>query len=216
MLALRKLLTVREVDIRTSIRPTVAEVDMGALKRNAQRIRSTMGPGVAIYGVVKADAYGHGAVAVGKALAPLCEALAVSLVEEGLELRAAGITAPIVVLGGYYERCRSEVLEEALTPVIYDAADLERFGNVPVRRKSGANTPAIAAPVSVHVKVDTGMNRLGVTLAELPGFFDQAAKVPGVRIDGLCTHLASADLADDASTRQQLEAFDGALAVALA
>src|SRR5688500_4982308 len=89
--------TVRAVDLRTSIRPTVAEVDLAALRRNVARVRARIGPTVALYGVVKADAYGHGAVAVGRALAPVCDALAVSLAEEGLELRGAGITAPILV-----------------------------------------------------------------------------------------------------------------------
>ena len=88
-----------EVDMRTSIRPTVAEIDLAAIQRNLARVRQVIGPGVQIFGVVKADAYGHGAVPVARALEPLCSALAVSLVEEGMELRAAGIRAPIVVLG---------------------------------------------------------------------------------------------------------------------
>ena len=78
-------LAVREADLRTSIRPTVAEINLGALRRNVARMRAIVGPKVAIYGVVKADAYGHGAVAVAGVLAPMVDALAVSLVEEGLE-----------------------------------------------------------------------------------------------------------------------------------
>ncbi len=109
-----------EVDIRTSIRPTVAEIDLGAVQRNLARFRQVVGPGVRVFGVVKADAYGHGAVPVARALEPLCNALAVSLVEEGLELRAAGIRAPIFVLGAYYNRHHDEVLAERLTPVVYD------------------------------------------------------------------------------------------------
>ncbi|MGA9657048.1 MAG: alanine racemase, partial [Polyangia bacterium] len=128
-------LAVREADLRTSIRPTVAEVDLGALARNVARVRAIVGPKVAIYGVVKADAYGHGAVAVAGVLAPLVDALAVSLVEEGLELRGAGLTCPILVLGAYYGQTHSEVLEEGLTPVVYDVGELQRFGSAPRRRR---------------------------------------------------------------------------------
>ena len=117
-----RLRPLSEVDIRTSIRPTVAEIDLGAVQRNFWRVREAVGPGVAIWGVVKADAYGHGAVAVARALEPLCNALAVSLVEEGMELRAAGVRAPIVVLGAYYDTAPADVLAERLTPVVYDAA----------------------------------------------------------------------------------------------
>ena len=106
-----------------------------------------------MFGVVKADAYGHGAVPVARALEPLCNALAVSLVEEGLELRAAGIRAPIVVLGAYYNRHQDDVIAERLTPVVYDMGDLERFGAAAARR---------GRRIDVHVKVDTGMSRLGV------------------------------------------------------
>jgi alanine racemase len=206
-------LTVRQVDIRTSIRPTVARVDLGALRRNVQRVRQIVGPGVAVYGVVKADAYGHGAVAVGRVLAPLCDALAVSLVEEGMELRAAGIEVPVLVLGGYYHRCHSEVLEEGLTPVVYDRGDLERFSRAPVRRRASL---AADPRVEIHVKVDTGMHRLGVPPADLGVALDQAASFPNLTVAGICTHFASADVADPAATRAQLGVFADALAVARA
>jgi alanine racemase len=208
------------VDIRTSIRPSVAEVDLAALRRNVARVRSTVGPGVGVFGVVKADAYGHGAVAVGRALAPLCDALAVSLVEEGLELRAAGLTGPIIVLGAYYGGRHSEVLEAGLVPVVYDLADLEHFGRAPARRtpRGGRKRRAGAASedveVDVHVKVETGMNRLGVSPAELPRLLARAASFPRLGIAGLCTHFSSADVADEAATREQLRRFDEALAVA--
>lgn len=209
----KERLAVREVDIRTSIRPTVAEVDLGALRRNLARVRAIVGPGVAVYGVVKADAYGHGAIAVGRALAPLCDALAVSLVEEGLELREAGITTPILVLGAYYDRYQSEVIEEGLTPVVYQAADLERFAQAPVRRRRGA---AALGPIDVHLKVDTGMNRLGIAARELPAVVERGATLARVRLAGLCTHFASADLADEAPTREQIALFQACLAAARA
>jgi alanine racemase len=191
-----------EVDIRTSIRPTVAEIDLGAVQRNLQRFRERVGRSVAVFGVVKADAYGHGAVPVARALEPLCSALAVSLVEEGLELRAAGIRAPIFVLGAYYNRHQDDVIGQRLTPVVYDLGDLERFGAAAARR---------ARRIDVHVKVDTGMSRLGVSVDELPRVLARFGDLPGLRLAGLCTHLASADVPDATVTEEALDKFDACM-----
>jgi alanine racemase len=191
-----------EVDIRTSIRPTVAEIDLGAVQRNLIRFRERVGRSVAVFGVVKADAYGHGAVPVARALEPLCSALAVSLVEEGLELRAAGIRAPIFVLGAYYNRHQDDVIAQRLTPVVYDMGDLERFGAVAARR---------GRRIDVHVKVDTGMSRLGVSVDELPRVLARFGDLPALRLAGLCTHLASADVPDATVTEQALDKFDACM-----
>lgn len=186
-----------EIDLRTSIRPTVAEVDLGAIVRNRDRLRALVGPS-AVWGVIKADAYGHGAVPVAQALAHGCGALAVSLVEEGLELRAAGIDVPVVVLGAYYGACHAQVLDSALTPVIYDPADLDRFAAAAAVRRT--------ATVDVHIKVDTGMSRLGVAPSALPAMLDRLASHPQLRLSGLCTHLASADV-EGPDTRDAMARF---------
>lgn len=191
-----------EVDIRTSIRPTVAEIDLGAVQRNLTRLRQAIGPGVRVFGVVKADAYGHGAVPVARALEPLCNALAVSLVEEGLELRAAGIRAPILVLGAYYNRHQDEVLAERLTPVVYDRGDMEKFAAAAARRNR---------PADVHIKIDTGMSRLGLAPRELEGTLARLGELPSLRLAGLCTHFASADLADAAPTEGALAELEQGL-----
>jgi len=194
-----------EVDIRTSIRPTVATVDLGAMARNVARLRAIIGPGVKLWGVIKADAYGHGAVAVGRALEPLCDGLAVSLVEEGLELRAAGIRGPVIVLGAYFNRHQRDVLDEGLTPVVYDPGDLDRFAAAAAER---------GRRLGVHLKVDTGMGRLGVATAQLPYLLDRLA-VPGpLSLAGLCTHFASADLPDRAATDEALARFQRCLDLA--
>ena len=211
---------VRQADLRTSIRPTVAEIDLGALHRNVARVRAIVGPKVAIYGVVKADAYGHGAVAVAGLLEPLVDALAVSLVEEGLELRHAGITCPILVLGAYYGHIHSEVLEEGLTPVIYDVGELQRFGTAPRRRRPRLGQAEAASGLPqrwpVHVKIDTGMNRLGIQPAALPAFFDMADRYRHLELTGLCTHFASADMKRPGATREQLARFERCLQAARA
>ena len=213
-------LAIREADLRTSIRPTVAEVDLAALGRNASRIRATVGPRVAIYGVVKADGYGHGAVSVAAVIEPLVDGLAVSLVEEGVELRDAGVRKPILVLGAYYGRYHSEALEEGLTPVIYDVGEFERFGRAPIRRRPrGAReqrTDEAADRLPVHVKFDTGMNRLGLDPAEIPGLAKIAGRFPHLAVEGLCTHLASADLPSADATLVQLDRFGKAIATARA
>ncbi|HVR04266.1 MAG TPA: alanine racemase [Polyangia bacterium] len=195
------------LDIRTSIRPTLAEIDLGAVQRNFRRVREAVGPRAAIWGVVKADAYGHGAVAVGRALEPLCNALAVSLVEEGMELRAAGVRAPILVLGAYYDNHHADVLAHRLTPVVYELGELERFAAAAERRGRRAD---------VHVKIDTGMSRLGLATAEVPRLLARAGALPSLRLAGLCTHLASADLPDGDVTREALARFDACVAAARA
>jgi len=192
-----------EVDIRTSIRPTVAEIDLGAVRRNLLRFRQAIGREVAIFGVVKADAYGHGAVPVARALEPLCNALAVSLVEEGLELRAAGIRAPILVLGAYYSRHQDDVLAERLTPVVYDRGDLDRFAVAAARRGRQAD---------VHIKVDTGMSRLGISVADLDATLTRFRDLPSLRLAGLCTHFASADVPDPRTTEEALGRFEASVA----
>jgi alanine racemase len=155
--------------------------------------------------VVKADAYGHGAVAVGRALEPAIDALAVSLVEEGLELRAAGIRIPIVVLSAFYNRHQDEVIHEGLTPVIYDVSDLERFAAAAAR---------LGRRLSVHLKVDTGMSRLGVAVADLPAVLDRALALPSIEVVGLATHFASADGADPAVTEEALRRFQSCVDLA--
>jgi alanine racemase len=213
-------LAVREADLRTSIRPTVAEINLAALCRNVGRVRAIVGPQVAIYGVVKADAYGHGAVAVAGVLAPLVDALAVSLVEEGLELRGAGLTCPILVLGAYYGQTHSEVLEEGLTPVVYDIGELQRFGGAPRRRrpKRGLTLPGggLQPRWPVHVKIDTGMNRLGIQPEGLPAFLEVAARYSHLELAGVCTHFASADLKRPGATREQIARFQRCLLAAAA
>ncbi|MCB9597749.1 MAG: alanine racemase [Sandaracinaceae bacterium] len=171
------------------VRPTRAEIDRGALAHNLGVVRAHAGA-AKIFAVIKADAYGHGLVAVAERLvAEGADGIAVALTEEGLRLRAAGVEAPVIVLNGIYDGAHRDVVEAALTPVVYDLGDAERF------RALGAG---------VHVKVDTGMTRLGVT--DLPRFLERCGSL---RIDGLMTHLATAE-ADPEGTTAQLDAFDRA------
>lgn len=194
----------------TAIRATAAEIDLGALRHNAAALRRAAG-GTAMAAVVKADAYGHGAVPVARALAGLCERFAVSLVEEGLELRDAGIAEPILVMGPSLAGGHRELCERGLTPVVSDPTDLE--GLAAIGRARGR-------PVPIHLKVDTGMARLGIDAEAVGPLVSSALAAGGVAFEGICTHFACADLPDlaDASalTHAQAAVFERAVAAARA
>jgi alanine racemase len=185
-----------------SVRPTRALIDLSALAHNLREARR-LAPGKAILGVVKADAYGHGAQVVGPALeAAGIDWFGVALVEEGIELRQAGVTRPILVLDGAYGDAYDLLFAHRLTPVVYRPDHLEALAASARRR----NRPAQA-----HLKVDTGMGRLGV-LPDQVAEFARAARAQRVELVGLCTHFANADLGDRAMADLQIARFDAAVA----
>lgn len=184
-----------------SVRPTYAEIDLEAIAHNLGCIRRVVGA-ARVYAVIKADAYGHGLIQVAKRLErERVDGLCVALAEEGFRLRDAQVGTPILVLNGAYGHSHGEVLRAGLTPVVYDLAQAQAFS-------------AAAAPgreVRVHLKIDTGMARLGVLLCHLAEFLAALRSLDNIRIDGLMTHLASADV-DRAFTLLQCEHFAGAVA----
>lgn len=175
----------------------MAEIDLSALRRNADAVRAALrDPGVGMLAVLKADAYGHGAVACARALERKVWGFAVSLVEEGVELRRGGIEAPIVVLGCFYGLSHRDVVAYRLTPVVADAQDLGRLQ----RAAQELGCPR----VGIHLKLDTGMSRLGVRPERLDDFVAALREHPGIELTGLCTHLSDADGASDEPTQEQL------------
>jgi alanine racemase len=152
--------------------------------------------------VVKANAYGHGAVECSRALeAAGADWFGVALVEEGAELRRAGIRRPIFCFGGFASGQAAEIVEHELTPAIFlrDAAE-------------ALNAAALDAgrTVPVHLKVDTGMGRLGIRVEEVAEFARALQRLPNLRIDGLLTHLAEADALDTTFTREQISCYEKA------
>ncbi len=187
-------------------RPTCAEIDINALMHNlneAKRlINSAVGAGHVLpllLAVVKADAYGHGAVKIAKVFVRNgIRHLGVALIEEGIELREAGIKASIVALGGLFENQIPEIIKYNLTPVVYQRGFLHGLAKAARRKKMQAN---------IHIKIDTGMGRVGLLPSEAKGFVKEAAALPNVKIEGIMTHFADADLADKGYAERQLSEF---------
>ncbi len=183
-----------------TLRPTRAEIDLRAIAHNLGVLRG-VAAGARILSVIKADAYGHGIVPVARVLeAEGVDGFGVALTEEGLELREAGVAGEILVLNGVYGGAHGEVLEARLTPVVYDLSEVDAF----------ARAAAEDRPVMLHLKVDTGMSRLGVPHDLVELFLDGLEAHPGVRIAGVMTHLAAADT-DPEFTALQLRRFDQAV-----
>ncbi|HLL55266.1 MAG TPA: alanine racemase [Myxococcaceae bacterium] len=189
--------------LERGIRPTRVELDLDALRGNLAQVRA-LAPGAEVLAVVKANGYGHGAVPCARALERQgVRFLGVALIEEGLELRNAGIRAPILVLSGAYEGGYELLVEHDLTPTLFRPEHLTGLGQA--ARKLGRT-------VDFHVKLDTGMGRIGLLPHELEGFLDEATRTPGVRLDGVLSHFANADLADPAVTSEQVRRFKAAVA----
>ncbi len=185
-------------------RPTWAEINLNNLAHNFRVMKEAVGKDVAIMPAVKSDAYGHGAVECARALEQEGAAwFGVALPEEGLKLRDAGITRPILSLGGFWEGQEELIVEREVTPVVFRLDLLERLN---------AAAKKIGVVFDYHLKVDTGMGRLGVPFREFQSFIDRAKRFANVRLDGLMTHFASADSVDGvAFTQQQAAVFQEAL-----
>ncbi|HLK10849.1 MAG TPA: alanine racemase [Candidatus Binatia bacterium] len=180
-------------------RPTVAEVSLGALRANCRQAQACVGAGVRVMAVVKADAYGHGAVAAARAFVEAgAAALGVSTVEEGVEIARARLGAPVVVLGGAFPGEEAVVAAHGLGVAVWTVEGV---------RALGAAARAAGTTVPVHVKVNTGMTRLGLEPGEAGAFGAAVRSVPGVAIEGVFSHFASADDLDTAAARAQLARF---------
>lgn len=181
-------------------RPTLCWIDHDALRWNLRQIREKVGANVKILSMVKANAYGHGATAVAQTLAGAGgDAFGVATLEEGVELRQSGIHAPILVLAGAYEEQLAEFFAHSLTPVVHDLTRLERLEKA-VRRRSAA--------LHVHLKIDTGMGRLGLVAAESEAWIPELKNLAALRIEGVFSHFSHAESVDGDYTRRQLEIFN--------
>ena len=187
-------------------RPTWAEIDLNSLATNFNRVRQRVSPVARVMAVIKANAYGHGAVACARRLANEgADWFGIALPEEGIELRFAGITQPVLCLGGFWPGQAAACVQNNLTPVVY------RLDMIEALNQAAANAGVVA---DVHVKIDTGMGRLGVRFDQLSEFIDALAQFRNVRIDGIMSHLAAAD--DNTCqplTSDQIQRFEDAVVV---
>jgi alanine racemase len=180
-------------------RPTFCFIDHEALRWNLQQARAKIGPSVKILAMVKANAYGHGAVPVAQTLAEAgADAVGVATVEEGIELRKAGVAAPILVLAGIYLDQLDQCISHRLTPAMHERDGLKRFDDAVKSR---------GATVDVHVKIDTGMGRIGLAPAEIEHWLPELKQLKALRIAGIFSHFSTAESVEGEYTKKQLALF---------
>ncbi|MDD2309412.1 MAG: alanine racemase [Desulfuromonadaceae bacterium] len=188
-------------------RPTYAEIDLSALKHNYQLIRSSIPRRTEILAVVKADAYGHGFMDISRELETLgVNAFGVAFLAEGIQLRKSGSDKPILLLGGIYPGQERKCIGYNISTAIFTLEQAQAL-NLAAGK--------LFRKAKIHLKVDTGMGRLGVPYNEVPRFLAELKTLPNIALEGLLSHFATADELDESGqyfTRQQSERFAWALA----
>lgn len=181
------------------------EIDLGQLRRNIELIRAdtARAPRVQFISVLKDNAYGHGAVECARIIGPHVKFIALGTVAEGVELRDAGVTTPILLLAERHPEELPCCLDYQLTPVINDLETAARFGAFAQERRVRA---------TVHVKINTGMSRFGLRWNEALPVITELARTPGIVLEGIMSHFAMSDEADKTFARQQLARFRELLA----
>ena len=175
------------------------EIDLGHIEENMEAMEKNLRPGTKMYGVVKTDAYGHGAVPVAKTIDRFVCGYAVATVEEGVQLRKHGITKEILILGPGAAPSYVECLRQELCMTVFELHKAEGMSEAAETLEKTAH---------VHIAVDTGMSRIGLRpdTASVE-MVKKIAALPGVKIDGMFTHFARADEADKTGARQQYDRF---------
>jgi len=187
----------------TTPRATRAEIHLEALRHNVRAIRSLLQPEVKLMAVVKADAYGHGALPCTRAvLAAGADCLGVGIVAEGVELRENGVQAPIQVLTGHFPNEIDDLIQHELTATVWNSSMAKALAD---------RAAQCDKQVGVHVKVDTGMGRLGGTSDNLPALMEFIHHSKNLRAEGVFTHFSTADEEDSEFTTLQLERFQATL-----
>ena len=195
--------TTAEILSRTATRPTWADVSLTSLRQNFRTVQKHVGTGVTICAVVKADAYGHGAVECSRALeAEGARWLGVTSLDEAIPLRDAGIRAGILLMTGFWRGEENEIVRLHLTPTVWEPWQIESLDK--------AAAALGVAQHSIHLKVDTGMGRLGVALDQLPKVLAALSAAKHLSVEGLSTHLASSEVMDAPSVAEQQKGFETA------
>ncbi|MFH0765305.1 MAG: alanine racemase [Calditrichota bacterium] len=194
-----------EISAITTLRPTRAEIDLSALAHNLSVVKHLAGP-AQVLAVVKAEAYGHGLTRIAQEFEKLgVDYLGVSFLEEGVALRQAGVNVPILVMGGLVDEQVDDYLEWNLTATVSSVWKARQINEAASRRQAQA---------IVHLKFDTGMGRIGQHWQTAHLLLNEAARLPHLRIEGIYSHLASADEQDLSFAYIQLERFQKILETA--
>lgn len=198
--AIIKTVATLELAKRVATRPTWAEVSLGALRQNFQVVQRHIGNGVTICAVVKADAYGHGAVECARALEDEgARWFGVTSLDEAIPLREAGIGGRILLMTGFWRGEEQEIVHLKLTPTVWESEQIELL-------EKAASQLGVRHPV--HLKIDTGMGRLGVAPQDVPRICSTLRSSPHLIVEGLSTHLASSEVLDAPSVEAQLRSFE--------
>ena len=189
-----------EIAKRTATRPTWAEVSLGTLRQNFRAVQRHVSPAVTICAIVKADAYGHGAVECARALEEEgARWFGVTSLDEAIPLREAGINGRVLLMTGFWRGEEEEIIRLGLTPTIWETGQIEWFEK--------AATALGVSKYPIHLKVDTGMGRLGVAPEDLPRICSALKASSHLVLEGLSTHLASSEVLDEPSVAVQLKSF---------
>jgi alanine racemase len=191
-----------EMPSRVATRPTWAEVSLATLRQNYRAVSRHAGPAVTVCAVVKADAYGHGSVECSRALqSEGAKWLGVTSLDEAIPLHDGGIESRILLMTGFWRGEENEIVRLGLTATVWEPWHIESLEAAAAR----ANLRH-----AVHLKVDTGMGRLGVALEELPAILKTLTSAPHIVLEGLSTHLASSEIMDAPSVADQERRFEEA------
>ncbi len=174
-------------------RPTIAEIDLAALRHNFAQVQRAVPAGCGILAIVKADAYGHGFMDISRELESLgVTAFGVAFLAEGIQLRKSGIDRPVLILGGVYPGQERKCVGFNLSTAVFSIEQARVLNDTASR---------LYRKAKIHVKIDTGMGRLGIAAADAPAFFRELREMKSVELEGIISHFASADELDDDGRR---------------
>jgi alanine racemase len=192
-----------EILSRAATRPTWADVSLATLRQNFRTVQKHVGPAVTVCAVVKADAYGHGAVECSRALeAEGARWLGVTSLDEAIPLRDAGVRSNLLLMTGFWRGEETEIVRLHLTPTVWEPWQIDSL-------ERAAETLGVAQH-PVHLKVDTGMGRLGAAIDQLPAVLRHLSAAKHLVLEGLSTHLAASEIMDAPSVPEQQRSFDTA------
>jgi len=184
-------------------RATFSEINLDSFRHNLHSIKSLIGPGVRTMAIIKADAYGHGAIQCARAaIKEQVDYIGVGIIQEGIELRENGITSPILILGGIYPNEIEDLIKYNLSTSLSSSVIASAIS----KKAEKANKS-----VDVHIKIDTGMGRLGIQPEGFISLLNNVISYKNLKVEGVFTHLSNADQEEPESTHHQISIFSNVL-----